>query len=158
MKYTLIALFVTLLLGGVSLAFAYPNNTAICLDENMSQVFVNGSISANNTCNWKCNSFSGECNPTPYDLGILWLFFPMVSAVMLYFASLLKEEDWHIHIFLIGVAMFTLIMPLGFMSEAYPVGGLYQLFTVLGFIVVFYYILKVIIRSTQLMGGKTDET
>lgn len=159
-KKSLIIFFILLFIP--SLVLAYTNSTNWCIDANVSQHIsvINANTTIENvTCPFGCNSFSGECNPNPYDVStvsILYFMFPVISFVMLYFSSLLKKEDWPIHMLLVGTALLFITFPLGTLSESLPtsISWLYYLSIIIFFIIMFYYILKIITRSAQQLGAK----
>lgn len=111
-------------------------------------------------CQFGCNANSGLCNPDPFSsdaTSIFYFLFPIISFVLLYYANMLKSEDWPIHIYLTAVAFLFLVLPLGILSSALPdpVANLYQLMLVSFFIVMVYYLLRVFVFSYKQAGGKT---
>lgn len=153
-KSILILIFILILIPSIS--FAYQNSTTWCLATNMSQVIANGTNSENITCNFGCNSFSGKCNSNPYEPSVFYLIFPVIAFVFFYFSSLLKEDDWFIHIILIAAGLFFIIVPLGVLSESFlqgPLTSLYYFTLVITFIIIFYNGLRVMIKGFQGMGA-----
>ena len=116
------------------------------------------SISKSNTCRLGCLNITGNCKADPYDLTnmTVFLMMPIIAFILFYFASLLKEEDWPIHILLLLSGLFFLIIPLGLISEALigPYNGAYLLMVIIMTVVAFYYILKIIIRAFGMMTKK----
>jgi hypothetical protein len=132
-----------------------------CLNANLSATLT--SVYANTTwynstayeeCPFGCNALSGACNSSPFspDMSVFYLLFPLISFILLYFTSLLKEEDWFMHIILIAAAMFFIVVPMGLLAESLPISGLYWLSLVIAIFVVFYYVIKIITRSTEMMS------
>jgi hypothetical protein len=71
-----------------SLAYAYPNNTAVCFDANMSQVFNNSVSVANNTCKMGCNTLSGLCNTyDPISSTLIGIAFLIISLFFVFIAT-----------------------------------------------------------------------
>jgi hypothetical protein len=61
-KFVMCAIVLFMTMAFSSTALAFPNNTILCLNANISQVFNNSVITANNTCVFGCNSVTGSCN------------------------------------------------------------------------------------------------
>ena len=145
-----------------SSVFGYTNSTNYCLDANVSQhitVINSNTTTENVTCPFGCNSLTGDCNTNPYNDSSttqFYFLFPIISFVFLYFALNLKKEDWPIHMLLVATALLFILFPLGILSNVLPspVAWLYYLSVIVFFIVMFYYILKIITRSVQQMGAK----
>lgn len=157
-----------------------PNTTFTCLDGNISResVFLLIDVGGNSTnitltedqnCNNGCNNLTGECNISSFDTSylIIFLMFPIISFVLLYFVSILKSEDWAIHLLLIIAAIMFLVAPLGILQGmqeqasniflGMPIGGLYQLLLVIMIFVIFYYLLKLIVNAVKLMKARRGE-
>jgi hypothetical protein len=104
-------------------------------------------------CPFNCTTATGECNPSPYDTSnnVVFFIMPLISFILLYFTSLLKEEDWMIHILLMVAALVFLIVPMGILSSVLTAQylGVYIFLVVIAFVIIFYYILKVIVRAFQ---------
>ena len=111
-------------------------------------------VSYNETCPYGCNVGSGECNPDPSGLGTIYFIFPLMAIVFLYMSSLLKPEDWALHIMLHGAALVFVFVPLGFMSQSLPIYGLYLLAIAVFVIIVLYNILRIFVRSHDMMTVK----
>ena len=139
-----------------------------CVNSSMSghslfKTTANGTVLAdvvwNETCHFNCSDNTGKCNPDPYAQENLtfYLIFPVIAFILLYFTSILKEEDWIMHIILIGAALLFLSVPLGTLSNSMPsqFTGLYYLMVTLDFVVVFYYIIKLMVRAFGAAGMKT---
>lgn len=111
-------------------------------------------------CSFGCNANTGLCNPDPFSsdsTAIFYFLFPITSFVILYYANMLKEEDWPIHLYLTAVAFLLIVIPFGLLSTALPdpVANLYQLTLVTFFILMAYYLLRVFVFSYKQAGGKT---
>jgi hypothetical protein len=159
MKRTILIL--TFLIAVSSIGYA-QNYT--CLDANTSYfsttITVSGSnipITYNETCKFGCQAETGRCNPSPYDSSnfIIYLFLPIISFILLYLSTILKEEDWAMHLLLLIGALLFLIVPVGLLSNILPspFSGLYLLLTVIVTIVIFYYILKIIVKAVNALRG-----
>ena len=149
-------------------AFAVDNSTTYCHDSSTSYINTTIYNATDNsvifssyqptTCPFGCNPASGSCNPSPYDssVSLIFLLFPLTSFIFIYFMSKLKEEDWAIHILLIGGALAMLIIPFGTFASAMSSQfyGAYMFILAIGIIVLLYYILKVIVRAFNVMGGQ----
>jgi len=157
------------------------NTTFTCIDNvtSMENIFMDIDVGGNSTnvtlteyqtCNNGCNNLTGECNISSFDTSylIIFLMFPIISFVLLYFVSILKSEDWAIHMLLVIAAIMFLVAPLGILQGmqerasnmflGVPLSGLYQLLLVIMIIVIFYYLLKIIINAVRLMQAKRGET
>lgn len=111
-------------------------------------------------CPFGCNANSGLCNPDPYSsdaTASFYFIFPLVAFVLIYFASTLDKADWMIHILLIASSILLLVVPFGILSDAINAsfGYPYVLMWFVFFIVLFYYIIKVIITAFKASGVKT---
>jgi hypothetical protein len=159
MKKILIVILYILLFCNIGYAQNYT-----CLDANTSYfsttITVSGSnipITYNETCKFGCQNETGRCNPSPYDSSnfIIYLFLPIISFILLYLSTILKEEDWAMHLLLLIGALLFLIVPVGLLSNILPspFSGLYLLLTVIVTIVIFYYILKIIVKAVNAMRG-----
>lgn len=166
MKILLGLLFGLLLLSIPSLATNY------CPDNNTTNFTINyynttggfNSFTYNTTCPNGCNNFTGDCNPSPYESSnwILLILLPIIAFVLLYLNSLLKREDWVIHLLLMFSALFFLITPIGVIqsmgqqtNNTYLSGtfaGLYQVTLIIFTVITFIYMLKLVITSIRVFG------
>lgn len=109
-------------------------------------------------CPFDCLNLTGACNPDPFDLsetGTLYFLFPFISFVLLYFANMLKKEDWPLHMYLMVVAIVFILLPLGLLANPLtPIAPLYQLMIATLIILVTYYLLRVFVISYKQMGGQ----
>jgi len=162
----LLILVMLLLLSTIGFA---DNTVFTCLDETVSQANVtiynatSGTIlialSENVSCPFNCTNLTGDCIVNPYtssSLSQFYFIFPIISFILLYFAFNLKKEDWPIHMFLIAAALLFILFPLGNLANVLPssVSWLYYLSIIIFFIVMFYYIMKIITRSAEKLGAK----
>ena len=113
----------------------------------------------NYTCPYGCYETTGQCNIDPYgaEASALYFLFPITAFFFIYMARSLKDEDWPIHILLLVASFAMLYVPFG--TFAIPLSsqfyGPYLMVIVVGMIVVFYYVLKIIIGAVGMMqGGK----
>jgi len=159
--------FLFVFLAMVSSIASADNYT--CLDSNISYfettITVSGSnipISYNESCKFGCRDETGECNPSPYESSnfIIYLLLPIISFILLYLSTILKAEDWAVHLLLLIGALLFLIVPIGLLSNilSSPFSGLYLLLTVIVTIVIFYYILKIIVKAVNAMRGAHGQT
>lgn len=87
-KLALVAAIVLVSMAFSSTVLAMPNNTIACLDVNMSQVFNNSVITANNTCVFGCNSITGECNRyDPLSSSLSGIAFLIIAAIFALIAT-----------------------------------------------------------------------
>jgi len=95
-KIVIIVLIFLSLFPSISLAQNYT-----CLDENTSYfsttIIVSSSsipISYNETCKFECNSQTGRCNPSPYDIGIMdiAIMYGIFAIAVLFFILSWKTE------------------------------------------------------------------
>jgi hypothetical protein len=157
MRQTLFATTIVLLVMSVLASTASADYTCYGNSSQFSTTVITSgnstSIAYNETCRFGCNSLSGECNSGPFNSSadLLYLIMPVIAFVLLYFTSMLKPEDWYMHILIIGAAMYFIVAPMGVVAEKFagPFVGLYWMSIVIAFIVVFYYIMKVLVRAYQ---------
>ena len=114
-------------------------------------------ISYPELCDFGCYNVTGECNPNPYspDNFVFVLLLPIISFILLYISTILKAEDWAIHLLLLIGALLFLVVPLGMLNNVLtgPYNGLYMALTVIVGIVIFYYVLKVLVGAINMMRG-----
>ena len=160
---TLISCFALATLSHPSFAtISHAACTNTTLSTEFNYVWVNDTEANQTTqtiCPFECNDNSGLCNPAPFSsdaTAMFYFLFPIISFILLYYANMLKKEDYPIHMFLMAVAMLFLILPLGVLAGVLPdpVANLYYLMIITFFILMFYYIMRVFIGSYSLMGGK----
>ena len=160
MRFITSLLIFLMLFSSIGLAQNYT-----CLNVNISLFNLTyqnstgqlNSFAYNKTCKFGCRDETGECNPSPYESSnfIIYLILPFISFIMLYLSTILKAEDWAMHLLLLIGALLFLIVPIGLLSNilSSPFSGLYLLLTVIVTIVIFYYILKIIVNAINAMRG-----
>jgi hypothetical protein len=158
MRNIVLTLFILCILPASALAdYSCLNNSTSSFTTTLN---ISGSllpISYPQNCPYGCYNATGECNNNPFDvstMNILYLIFPIIAFVLFYFSSLLKTEDWAIHLLLIIAGLLFIMVPLGILSTSMPTQfvPVYWMMIAIIFIVVAYYILKIIARSIQAMS------
>ena len=142
-------------------------STTVCINNTHSYhtwVFVDEApatwetLSKNYTCQFDCTNITGQCNPNPYESEsfLIYLIFPVIGFILLYISSLLKQEDWAIHLMLLIAGLIMLTVTVGLVSNFIPTpfSGVYLMMIAVSVIVIFYYVIRVVIGTANLMGGK----
>lgn len=155
--FTLAALFPP---SFATISYSTCTNATLSTDYNYVWVNVTEANQTTQTmCPFGCNAESGLCNPDPYSsdsTSMFYFLFPLVAFVLLYYAANTKQDDWPIHLLLVGVALILMVIPFGILADAITSAFLYPyvLMWTVFFIIVFYNILKILIRSEKQMRGK----
>lgn len=163
-KYMRMGLFLTvfmiftlpILAHPVLSEISYSECTNTTLSTHFNYVWVNDTEANQTTqaiCAFGCNANSGLCNMNPFENSFLPFLFPVVSMILLFFASQTKQDDWPIHLLLVSSALLLLIVPFGMFSDSIPAffAYPYYLLWIVFFVVMFYSILNLIIRSYKEM-------
>jgi hypothetical protein len=135
-----------------------------CVNASASQfstvISVSGSpiaIAYDEMCQFNCSSTTGECNPPPTDNIWLELFiFLAIALILLYIGKSLSEEDWFLQLLFLIAAMALIVATLGLLMTkeeltnntlfSGPVNYIYWFAIVIMMVIIFYYMIKTILK------------